>query len=189
MRRAAAAPLLALLLGSEPIRTSAFRKPRTEPKTPCDITVYDCPSHYFCARDYAQKAPHLGICRCNPFYGFYGPHCQTLSVTSYVFASLNGVVLLLSCYAFWLNATAVRTLVLAGAFRFNATGRTLFCNLVGNIPVMSVATGLSVTSLNIDKRMFYHRFMREGSVAAYFGLFILYCLSISLVSSAVSPCA
>ena len=89
-----------------------------------------------------------------------------MSVTSYVFASLNVLVLVLSSYVLWRNASAVRMLVLAGAFRFNATGKTLTCCLVGNLPVISVATGLSVTSLNIDKRMFYHRYLREGSVAA-----------------------
>jgi hypothetical protein len=178
-----------ILLAVAPQETGAFARPRSEPVETCDpLLGYDCPSHYFCARDHTQSGPRVGTCRCNPFYGFYGPHCQKLSATSYFFAALCGCTLVLSAHALYLNAIVVRGLMSKqlGGFRMNATGRTLLFNLVGNLPIMSVATGLGLIAIDVDKQMIYHEFLREGSIAAYFGLFILYCFSISLVSCITS---
>ena len=128
----------------------SFKPPRSEPPAKCDTLIgYDCPSHYFCAGTKFNQ--QYGRCKCNPFYGFYGKHCQQKSGTSYLLLSLCVVLFVSGSANIYLNAVAVHRRMRKGTFELNSTGRTYLCNMICNLPVLSLGAGLAACAMNIDK--------------------------------------
>lgn len=129
--------------------TSAYKPLGSDPRDRCK-RAENCPSHYICERDFGNN--EYGQCRCDRLYGFYGPHCLKLSITSYVYAPLFCIVILIGALSFAYNVSLMRLLSVHRKLT-KRTFVTLCMNIIAPVQSMYFALEYVLTVSEVDKNM------------------------------------
>jgi hypothetical protein len=150
----------------------------SEPVHKCDIDAFQCPSHYICVAQ--SRHQNHGKCKCDRFYGFFGPTCERRSVASTLLIIIGVVCIALISNSLLLNLIFVQKLYNADCLKQNALSRTLFLNILLILPSYGLAIGYLVGVSLVDKQMIFQEYIRYPMYTFWIVSFVLSTMSISL---------
>ena len=164
---------------------------------PCRFWRYDCdgglgaPHKARCVGDYGYGAlnspqDETGVCKCDNFFGYWGPTCEKLSRVSYAFATMMFVVAIVALFTTSMNVQHMtkicnsrdkpRILLL-----ISPGGRTLLFNTLLSSAVFTLGAGLGAQAVHLDKTGTYVRVLLHPNQTAIACSFAATTLSVSML--------
>ena len=142
-----------------------------------------------CVGDYgAVTSPQdeTGVCKCDIFFGYWGPTCEKLSRVSYAFATMLFVVAIAALFTTFMNVQHM-------AKTYNSRdkpyilllrspgGRTLLFNTLLSLAIFMIGAGLGAQAVHLDKTGTYVRVLLLPNQTAIALSFAATTLSVSML--------